>query len=280
MSHEESADTLIIGYGRAGKRHAAMAKSSGLQPIIYDPFIDWAKSYEFPQISTTIMTLGTQAQTLRDFSAIVGAFEAQGGKYAVICTPPNMHLEQMKVCSDYGLKVLCEKPLCDIGQLAGAGWLDSVQGSVMVAYNYRYHPALMPLENQLAFFDLQCEQYRDSLPSWGLLLDHCSHDLDIVRSVMGKAFTIDNATYCNFPDYKSWQIATSNGLITETVFSKNRTRKAELKWEGNRVDITPDPQMFTNMWQAFLEGDYQNSLQGAIETQRLLEMCLDLNYEK
>jgi predicted dehydrogenase len=104
---------------------------------------------------------------------------------AVIATPPDLHLAQIRQCLDTDLPVLCEKPLCGLGQLDQAKALlnHPHADKVMVAYNYRFHPKLQGVRRIPTYFT--CWQDR-VLPEWGLLLDHCSHDLDILRQLCGE----------------------------------------------------------------------------------------------
>lgn len=278
---------LIVGYGRAGKRHAALAKGLGLQVYVYDPNLP-----RKPYIDSYHNCM------YRDYSEFL---EQQwffpGFDYIIICTPPDLHLKQISHFLEIGAKaILCEKPLCAIGQLDEAKTLPP-DAPVMVAYNYRYHPKLVAVKGKIDSFNMYCEQYRIDLPEWGLLLDHCSHDLDIVRMVTSSDINIISAKEKFMEDTLSyvretlhcWEIETCQGFIMESITnSETKPREAQLLYpypvievhQPKRIDIDPDPVMFSAMWQAFLAGDYYPDLAEAIKTQELLEQCYRLNEER
>ncbi len=276
---------LIVGYGRAGKRHARMAKELGLIVDVVE-----------------LRGLSGEEQYVRDHvpwksleMAISGrrcwkGDEGWGGyDYAVICTPPDLHLEQIKMCLDAGLKVLCEKPLCGIGQLEEARSI-AEDSPVMVAYNWRYHSEVRRLKKRIArgnvrLVEFDFSQHRADLPEWGLLLDHCSHDLDMFSFISPEAVKIEEAEYSETETGKLWDIGLKNGLIYEHVSSESDDeRRAMVRVHyGNKreivtVNLEPEPEMYLNMWKAFLAGDYYfPGLGEAIKTQELLETCYRLD---
>lgn len=281
---------LIVGYGRAGKRHAALAKGLGLQVYVYDPNLP-----RKPYIDSYHNCM------YRDYSEFL---EQQwffpGFDYIIICTPPDLHLKQISHFLEIGAKaILCEKPLCAIGQLDEAKTLPP-DAPVMVAYNYRYHPGLLSQQGTfIKNIQMYCRQYRVDLPDWGLLLDHCSHDLDIVRMMSKSEIKINDArrqrlttsyhmaitdTCPISENTEQWQLYFSNGTITEIVSDKKVTRAARISGlstiSNSTIEIDPSPTMFSAMWQAFLAGDYYPDLAEAIKTQELLEQCYRLNEER
>jgi predicted dehydrogenase len=247
-------NALIVGYGRAGRRHEKTLQDFGIESYKYDPFVF---TYQGIELLEELLQSGDI-------------------QYAVICTPPDSHLEYIKLCLAAGLKVLCEKPLCSLGQLEKAKRLPG-DAPVMVAYNYRYHPKLVEVQGKVDVFRMHCNQSRPDLPDWGLLLDHCSHDLDIVRMITGDDVEVIGASEHNVRGVKYWLITTSCGTISEMVTTVGSDRVALIKYPGGKIDIDPDPAMFQNMWKAFLGGDYYPDLTEAIKTQELLETCSQLD---
>lgn len=253
---------LIIGYGRAGERHAKMAKEMGLETFAHDPFV-------FPHHAYDLMV----------------SFLDEGlANSMVIATPPDSHLRYIRLALDYNLPVLCEKPLCALGQLAEARVLLDHPNAhkAMIAYNWRYHPRLGQAQKSFSSgLFLDCWQHRDNLPEWGLLLDHCSHDLDILRFVSTNEPEILSANYWEGKTLKTWTIKTTQGGIRESVTDYATKRYANFYFAPGRfIELDPDPKMYTGMWQAFLRGDYRPGLDEAIKTQELLEKCYQLNGEK
>lgn len=260
---------IIIGYGRAGKRHEKYLKAAGVEVDIYDPI-------------------------LFQHTPDLGKFLEYGYDIAVIATPPYLHLAQIKQCLEHGVKaILCEKPLCDFGQIEEAKNLLRYHGEawrVGVSFNYRWHPWLAHAykvreawQNTDAEWTLYSRQYRADLPEWGLLLDHCSHGLDTLRWLGGEV-SIETAThYTGEPE--RWILTGSAGTRKFTMVEEVwRTASATSREsfvrgpistvftaEAHDVDV-----MYKTMWKAFLEHyamgtAFPVGLDEAIKTQRLLE---------
>lgn len=250
---------LIVGYGRAGKRWANLCLSRGYTVMVYDPMYE---TYPKPIIPIHSWIVDTE---LCDF--------------AIICTPPNLHLKNIKSLFNLGItNVLCEKPLCSIGEIDQAK--DILKDDIAVAYNYNYHEVLTRGDQSgSSTYKLICEQQRD-LPKWGLLLDHCSHDLDIARHFLGDTVYVESAYHQVTSGLERWFITLANDdnnhkfLVEETVFQYRKvSRKAILEsWSENGSKsglLTADPKMFERLLDAFL-GGMRNS-RSALITQRLLE---------
>lgn len=264
---------LIIGYGRAGQRHGRLLDDLGIDWVYCDPNIEQPPGTG--RISWEVITESVEAKQLRLFY-----------NFVVICTPPRFHLGHTKLFLEAGLPVLCEKPLCDIGQLSEAEKLleHPLSGQVMIAHNFRFHPALIQARGKVPQW-MTCYQDRE-LPDWGLLLDHCSHDLDILRFLCGEV-SIQSVRYYPTGSFahdarrQMWEIMVKvHGLpdwqqqtirLRESV-GTYPDRKAKLEYEdGAELDIDPGPAMFKAMWDSFLSGRYEPGLEEAIKTQRLLE---------
>lgn len=286
---------LIVGFGRAGKRHAKMLDELGIAWGAVDP------NYPLELDSPGCM------YRCADFDYTM-FYDARRFDFAVIATPPDLHLQQIRQCLDAGLSVLCEKPLCGLGQLAEAEALLAHPNAhkVMVAYNFRHHPKLIEAHKYNKYLKaditgfypkppkwMTCWQDRD-LPDWGLLLDHVSHDLDILRFLCGD-ITIENAKYYPVGSFaqdtrrQMWEITVKVPGLPEWEEGRVRLResvgtyadrRAKLEYEdGGELDIDADPVMFRDMWESFLGGEYYPGLAEAIETQRLLEDAWRLTNE-
>jgi predicted dehydrogenase len=264
---------LIIGYGRAGKRHGQMLDELGIEIYIYDPLVYSDFFYQNSGITDEVYLWKDKYH-----HGLKSIFSKHTFDFAVIATPPDLHLAQLRQCLDAGLPVLCEKPLCGLGQLAEAEALlqHPNAGSVMVAYNYRWHPRLIT-PNGLPEM-MVCRQQRD-LPAWGLLLDHCSHDLDIMRSQTGGELHVISASHHKNHKYEWWTIdceARGQQIMIEEWVGPSNKRVAKIAYADHVVEIDADPEMFREMWSAFLNGNYAPGLAEAIETQKLLERCKEL----
>jgi len=267
---------LIIGLGRAGKRHAKIAQSMGLTVGIVDPRI--VKPQEIEEI------FGNEYPPV--FDNLKSALADNVWECAVICTPPNQHIAQIKACLDRDMYVMCEKPLCDLGQLEQAEELleHPFASRVMVTYNYRYNPDIMKSISAMRSekYLLLAKQYRKDLPEWGLLLDHVPHDVDILRFISMEELVITNANYEEDENYQRWEIEgityeskTPFGISEEVVFYPH-ARTALIVTPHGTVEMTANPEMFTIMWYEFLEKAQRSmkqspGLKNAFQTQQVIE---------
>lgn len=261
---------LVIGYGSAGHRHAAhLSEHYGFDIWSYDP----------------------DPSTGASCSSQLERLVRQPFLFAVIASPPAYHAEQIEMCLDQGMRVVCEKPL-----FAEAAEIDKCAsnylGGVAVTYNYRYHPGLLdfratfvqqPTSSQ---WYLKCLQYRERMPEWGFVLDHVSHDVDILRFMSGQELQVERSEYI---EDRNRRLITVKGRMSEddTPFtiheeiSKNRTpRMAQLNTPWGWVDINPDPAMFFNMWDAFMtciKGNFEPypNLWNAYATQKTLDQITE-----
>jgi predicted dehydrogenase len=257
---------LILGYGRAGKRWAQICLNRDYTVMIYDPVIE---SYPIP-----ILPVAGNLDTF-ELDLLVSLID-----FAIICTPPDKHLDNIEALLNIGITdILCEKPLCSIGEIERAREVLSKQ-DIMVAYNYVYHPSLYEIENSDDFYQLDCSQHR-RLPEWGLLLDHCSHDLDIARKLLGKSIRVTYAYNQSSSGIERWFIGLINDneqnfFVEESVYLARKVPRIAILESRNTGDIVkstiqldPDPKMFEDMLDAFLSGT--RNLDSALITQRLLE---------
>jgi len=256
---------LIIGYGKAGKRHAKIAKELGLEVIPYDN--NWVDEQ-----NTWIV---------KDFNYALSL----NPDYAVICTPPETHLDYIMSVLEYSsrTKILCEKPLCGINNIAienSVRRLYFANDRLMIAYNWRYHPLINQLKSShLPTYKYRFEfsKHRSPIPAWGLLLDHLSHDLDLARYITGNKFEVVEAQHYKTQYLESWKVNLSNQFfITDTVYAYSSPRVDLIsRYVDDTLESTyplePDESMFYSMWERFLSGDYMPDLAEGIKTQELIE---------
>lgn len=257
---------LIIGYGRAGKRHIKHLE----------------EHFNVSRDDIVIVEPNDVAVEYRQFYDIETAFSRPKFKYdyAIVCTPPDDHIDHIWMCIAHGIPVLCEKPLCGLGQIARAEELPG-NAKIMVAYNYRYNKGLRDLKSNRAFVHnymgwyMLSVQHRPKLPVWGLLLDHVSHDIDIMR-VLLERIEIDESTYSNSTQYEQWTVSgkVPSGkqfVIAERVSKMQIDRRCTIRYGVSEATIDAPVEMYTDMLDAFLHGNYYPGLRDALETQRLLE---------
>ena len=264
---------VIIGLGHAGLRWQKILNTLGYRPLIIDT--DPEKG--------GLDSLDTATWVEHNIS------------FAIVCTPPDQHIANIKECLDYSIPVLCEKPLCAFGQVEQAKeLLKRVNAdSVRVAYNYRYSPDINyqevrdnyeniveQKETKITLFASQQRQ----LPSWGIILDHLSHDVDLFRALFGE-MTIETARLIEKPTKTSCiTFGTFDSGIPFKIHDETKKNKCErvanICVDGYQFSMTPNPAMFTNMLMKFMkyidgkEEYMAGGLEDAIKTQEVLEYIL------
>jgi hypothetical protein len=259
------AKVLIIGNGKAGQRHFQLAERFGLDTYTADPYApadypDWR-------------------QALQD----------QSWDYVVIASPPAAHIEALWACADKDVPTLCEKPLYGLGTATEAlwnmSWPKSFDSKLYIAYNFAFHPGLLEYKTRIdrtkkADFKLLATQSR-VIPPWGMLLDNISHDLFIIDMLAG-INKVTRAWHVIMYMHETWTVmgTTEMGdfIITDSILTNNYKREAFIDSnEFGSVDIDANPQMFTDMWQAFITKQGTRNLAAAKKVQGWLQDAYELN---
>ncbi len=260
---------LIVGYGRAGRRHASTLRSlvPNISVVAADPFVT-DDDVLFPNLDI----------------ALKGKYD-----FAVICTPPDQHLDNIRMCLDKGIKaIMCEKPVCGLGQIKEAETLQDA--SVMIAHNYLFHQefvrALAREKKSGKPWQFYSDQQRVNWPEWGLLLDHTSHTFSILNALAGTA-TIDSAIHLVHKADDGYTVGeafwiqgrTANGTkveIADCVRKHPVERKAWANGPCGYLDFSSVGDMFDKMWLSFLHtlvirGKFAINIKEALPAQRLIE---------
>ena len=229
---------LVVGFGSAGRRHKKYLEMLGLRVDTVDPNVSEAT---FQSLEEAI-----NRPTVYDL--------------AVVATPPDLHPEHtvMLLSKTRVPKILCEKPLCGWDQMDAFPEDDRVR----IAYNYRYHPwiakTLGPEPSQGWF--LFSIQKRERIPEWGLLLDHVSHDFDILSWKAGLA-EITNATWITYGPIVGWWITghterNAPVYVLDLVSTAPGFRRYVTIWRFDRAAlwIKMSSEMFRDMIRAAVSG--------------------------
>ena len=240
---------LIIGYGHAGKRHAANAEALGHEVVVHDP------------------PLGREP-----------AWEADA---AVVASPPWLHFTESLELLAKGIPALVEKPFCLPHQLEATRLaVDAAHVPVMVGHNlfwsddwHRFREGMpgVPAVYRATFaYDLRrqlgerVDSYQRHVDQGGGVLLDCVQDIALALDVVGPVTRVqglhgrlgdvtedadDCADLCGRSDsgrtFVSWHFDYLNRV---------RIRRHEA-WGGDwsRVwDELPDPESYRRMLDAFL----------------------------
>lgn len=264
-------NTLIVGYGSAGKRHARL-----LKPL--------TPSMEITAVDPIVTGPDVQYGDIKDALSAKGYYQL-----AVIASPPDWHLTHIKMCLDAGVKaILCEKPLCGFGQIKEAKQL--VSAPVMVAYNYRFHPEII---RGLTLKRLYADQwvclsdsYSAQLPEWGQLLDRLGHTFDslsllagnlIVKKASWITSVLNDGCRTGEVIIVEGQTASGGGFrILDCVRKQPQDKKAYIAGPIGKLDMCGIGDMFEKMWASFFstwhkKEPFSPNIKDALVAQSLLE---------
>lgn len=297
---------LIIGFGRAGKRHAKLLRTHFPERNcvfgIIDHRVKASDNIEQYIIDNAIYNSMLYDKSFDDALNI-------GWDIAIIATPPQYHLWYMEKCISNHMWVMLEKPLCDFDQLDLASHIIGTYTynyRVMVSYNYRFNPDLSVTtsvdsehSNHWTVFS---RQHRQELPPWGLVLDHVSHDIDNIRFLSNHDIETVSAVDANFMmrHEKLGEQSVRRLRIKGTLTNDHTFDIVEIVWLSQHIirlsyirephptnddmnlmhAVTPNKDMFINMWKVFLDNMDNNhpqspSLEDAYGTQLGLQKIAD-----
>jgi predicted dehydrogenase len=211
---------LVVGFGSVGRRHTANLTKLGFQVCV----VSQQKGLPF-----------------HSFSSLTRALEERRHvDVAVICSPTNEHIEQLKVLYALKIPTLIEKPLshsaASVGKLAKC-----TDPNYRVGYLMRYHPVikevarLLPACGVIAMASFRFGQY---LPLWrpevdyrqsysaaserggGVLLDS-SHEIDLILYLLGRPEKVQGVSRkissleISSEDYGSARFEMANGGVVD-----------------------------------------------------------------
>lgn len=129
---------LIIGFGSIAKRHAANLRLLGAREIlVYD-------------VNPQRRKMAREEGSTHVVETIPDAFD-QHPNVALICTPPNSHLELASEAARHGCHLFIEKPLADRreGVTSLIALIRSERLLSMVGCNLRFHPGIITVKKLL-----------------------------------------------------------------------------------------------------------------------------------
>ena len=188
MAHQGNINLAILGAGRIGRVHARAISANDRATLaaISDPMDEIAAE-----------VAGQFDTVVRGIDDIVADPAVDG---VVICTPTDLHAEQIEICARAGKAVFCEKPIdLDADRVrACLQVVDDCDASLMVGFNRRFDPHFMGLkktilEGRIGKPEMGVITSRDpGAPpadyikrSGGIFRDMMIHDFDMAVFLMG-----------------------------------------------------------------------------------------------
>ena len=277
---------LIVGVGSIGSRHMRNALSLGWTVKTWDP----------KNSSETLL------QVLKQYEA----------SKAIICSPPEHHASQTKLCLTYGLSVLCEKPLAmnleEVVEVQDCLRDERRNGrsdiDCRVAYQMRFLPSLRtcridasvaaatdPLSIVHVTYGLDVKKWDRQTPYetvCGALLE-CSHELDYVCWMFGNdpLPAVAGVDVYGEPDsavtallrWKSVVAVVSVDILSLKHRREFALRSAnyDIRWE---YDSEEGEEAYRKELTAFLEGGdeerYLCTIEEAVEVHALIDTIKNL----
>ncbi len=242
---------LILGYGSAGKRHHKYIQ----QLIGYDVIFGF---YD-PDKSTTADLLTKHVYS----NDVLYALHAELWDLVVIASPPDQHIEQIFLVlhNAPNAYVVCEKPVSSHGSLGDIEIIKTLRNARKIgfAFNYRWNENINKLRmlKRNSSVIIQSSQYRKKIPTWGFVLDHIAHSVDIVRYLTGcNSINVEKATKCRNIEHETIYVEgyadSVHFTFEDRVWYHEVDRVAKIKCGNEIIDIDAPEQMFLNMWNDFL----------------------------
>lgn len=179
----------ILGAGRIGQVHArAVSETTGAKLVaVSDPFGDAAQ--------TLADKYGCEVRTVEEIAA---SADVDG---VLICTPTDLHADQIEQFCRAGKAVFCEKPI-DLSVSRVKSCLSVVEetsGTLMLGFNRRYDADFNALKSaidagRIGDVEMVTITSRDPGPppldyiarSGGIFCDMTIHDFDVARWMLGE----------------------------------------------------------------------------------------------
>lgn len=201
---------LLVGYGSIGRRHLENFHTLGVR--------DWAV------VHTGAGTLPFEPPcAVRAYSNLADALATETPTFAVAANPTSLHVRTALACVNAGCHVLLEKPvsngLAGLDELAAA--VASSGRSVLVGFQFRFHPALQRIADLLGAEAIgqplhATATWSEYLPSWhpwedwregyaakrdlgGGVHHTLCHPFDYLRLLFGDALELEASLRTNGP---------------------------------------------------------------------------------
>ena len=129
----------ILGTGSIAHSHANAIRCAGKEiGLVVNPHIEAAEAF-------------AKAYGIKKYSADFGDLLKDDIETVHICTPANLHYEEVKALLEKGKNVLCEKPLClTYEEAKELAQIDrSSKGKTAIDLNVRYNPACQAMKDMV-----------------------------------------------------------------------------------------------------------------------------------
>lgn len=242
----------IVGFGRIAAVHADAWKSvSGVELVSV--------------CDSSVQSLERAGERgLRGYNNLEEMIEREGLDAVSICTPPDSHASQALTAMEYGVNVLCEKPLtpkaASTRQVLEAAQESGVH--LQMATKFRHVPAIQFAKSlmeegeigDIEEFQIEFAGAVDMINRWnstpsisggGVIIDNGSHALDLINYLFGglkrvQALHIQPIQQLPVEDQAMLLVETATGVVGDVMLSWSVPSQSDtyLRIQGSKGDIS------------------------------------------
>lgn len=217
-----------------------------------------------------------------------------------ICTPPHLHVEQIKLANSYGYPVICEKPISI--DMESAKEITKLKGKIGIIHQYRFNPKILKLKEDLKnekygeikLITMNYARFRDwsYFEKWEwdklktgshVLMNICIHYLDLLQWLFGYPISVRGHVTrarrrMDVEDTVTASFQFPNGAVASIAFTTYATpqKHFEMAVYGTKGSTTlqlRENEYHKDNFRAFVnDKDYVDPL----EATKSLQICLDI----
>ena len=209
-----------------------------------------------------------------------------------VCTSPNSHLDYIATAVEYGLPVLCEKPLLNgIDEIDALLRLSERLSLVFPCHNYLNAPGILAMRREISALDDPVKQakftterighargVRGWQPDWrrmpeigggGILLDHGPHSIYISCAVMGE---YPSSVSCAL-EYPAGRWGATEDVASLVLYFGRGDVRIDLSWRGHARNTSYE--VVTETRNIELDGSYLTSASNGQRTRTFIDSEFD-----
>lgn len=188
----------VLGFGSAGRRHAANAVALDHEVVVFDPAVS--------EVPTGVKRAASQGDAISSAQAVI------------VATPNSLHADQAVAALDAGRPVLVEKPLAvDLGDAERVARAARESGATCgIAMNLRFHPAVVEMKRLVQGGELGPVRLAEVAFGYDLRLWRPQTDYRTsysARAELGGGIALDSIHEL---DYLLWLLGPVDSVIAET----------------------------------------------------------------
>ncbi len=189
---------------------------------------------------------------LKGYSTIRSLVENEKIDFIDLCTPPNYRAKAFDIAVEYGIDLICEKPIAHMSDFQKIKKITNNSNVFFFpVHNWKYAPQYQKLKDVInGNCNIQMNILRTSFgrgnsdwkPDWridytisggGILMDHGYHSIYLAMYLMDEKFKSTNLKKISYFNNSNIE----NSISFELLFSQNRSTIINLDWCADRREI-------------------------------------------